>query len=183
MMGRQAVTPSSANPFANLACSMCSAEPEALSQKPNDRLVSPHNKNDKSWLPWRRPCGTQSERLLLDYPKAKLPSATKLTKPARWSQIFALRREQLYRRSSKIQIALSRSGRRLAYPTSLCRLKLRKLPTSPRPGFVRNVGAGFVGRGRRTRSSEKSACRRMSIVVRISGGACCPARFHGSVTR
>src|SRR5258708_183347 len=46
-----------------------------------------------------------------------------------------------------------------AYPTSHRRLKPRELLTSPRPGFVGNVGAGFVGHGCRTsRRVGGSAC-------------------------
>jgi hypothetical protein len=86
---------------------MCSAQLEAPSQRSNDSSVYPHNKNDKPWLLWRRPCDKRSEPRLLGCSKVTQPSAIALTRSARWNQISALRRDQLYRRSSKIQFALS----------------------------------------------------------------------------
>jgi hypothetical protein len=68
-------------------------------------LIYLHSKNGKSWLPWRRPGDKRNELQFLDCPKAKQLSAIALTRSARWNQISALGREQLYRRNSKIQLA------------------------------------------------------------------------------
>jgi hypothetical protein len=106
-MAPRAATPIALNLFANLAGSMCQAQLGAPAKSSNDSLVYPHNKNGKPWLPWRRPSDKRSALQLLDRPKAKQPSAIALTRSARWNQISALKREQQYRRSSKIQFASS----------------------------------------------------------------------------
>jgi len=103
MMAPRAATPIAAPLFANLLCWMCSVQSEALSRRSNNSLSYLHNKNGKPWLPWRRSGDKRSELQLLDCPKAKQPSAITLARSALWNQISALKREQLYRRSSKIQ--------------------------------------------------------------------------------
>jgi hypothetical protein len=84
---------------------MCSVQSAALSRRPKNSLIYLHNKNGKSWLPWRRPGDKRSELQVLDCPKAKQSSAIAPTRSVRWNQISALKREQLYRRNSKIQFA------------------------------------------------------------------------------
>jgi hypothetical protein len=106
MMAPQAAKPIAATRFANLMCWIGSVQSGALLRRSNDSLVYPRNKNGMPWLPWRRPGDKRSALQLLDCPKAKQSSAIALTKSARWNQLSALKREQLYRRSSKIQFAL-----------------------------------------------------------------------------
>src|SRR5260221_4836569 len=89
---------------------MCQVQLGAPSQRSNDSSVYPHNKNGKPWLLWRRPCDKRSELPTLGHPKVKQPSAIILTRSARWNRVSPSRREQLYRGSSKIQIALSWLG-------------------------------------------------------------------------
>jgi hypothetical protein len=106
-MAPQAAKPIAATQFANLTCWMGSVQSGALLRRSNDSLVYPRNKNGTPWLSWRRPGGKRSALQLLDCPKAKQSSAIVLTRSVRWNLISALKREQLYRRSSKIQFALS----------------------------------------------------------------------------
>jgi hypothetical protein len=106
MMAPQAAKPIAATRFANLMCWIGSVQSGALLRRSNDSLVYPRNKNGTPWLPWRTPGDKRSALQLLDCPKAKQSSAIALTKSARWNQLSALKREQLYRRSSKIQFAL-----------------------------------------------------------------------------
>jgi hypothetical protein len=106
MMAPQAAKPIAATRFANLMCWMGSMQSGALLRRSNDSLVYPRNKNGMPWLPWRRPGDKRSALQLLDCPKAKQSSAIALTRSARWNLISASKREQLYRRSSKIQFAL-----------------------------------------------------------------------------
>jgi hypothetical protein len=89
---------------------MCQVQLGAPSQRLNDSSVYSHNTNGKPWLLWRRPCDKRNEFPTLGCPKVKQPSAIILTRPARWNRVSPSRREQLYRRSSKIQIALSWLG-------------------------------------------------------------------------
>src|SRR5882762_3434748 len=107
MMAPQAAKPIAATQFANLTCWMGSVQSGTLLRRSNDSLVYPRNKNGTPWLSWRRPGGKRSALQLLDCPKAKQSSAIALTRSVRWNLISALKREQLYRRSSKIQFALS----------------------------------------------------------------------------
>ena len=110
MRAPQAAKPIAATRFANLMCWMGSVQSEALLRRSNDSLVYPRNKNGMPWLPWRRPGDKRSALQLLDCPKAKQSSAIALTRSARWNLISASKREQLYRRSSKIQFALCGVG-------------------------------------------------------------------------
>jgi hypothetical protein len=89
---------------------MCQVQLGAPSQRSNDSSVYPHNTNGKPWLLWRRPCDKRNEFPTLGCPKVKQPSAIILTRSARWNRVSPSRREQLYRGSSKIQIALSWLG-------------------------------------------------------------------------
>jgi hypothetical protein len=104
-MAPQAAKPIAATLFANSICLMCWVQSEALSRPPNNTLIYFHNKNGKPWIPWHRPGDKRSELQLLYCPKAKQLSAIALTRSARWNQISAFKREQLYRRSPKIQLA------------------------------------------------------------------------------
>src|SRR6266481_4838425 len=112
MMAPQAAKPIAATQFANLTCLMGSVQSGTLLRRSNDSLVYPRNKNGTPWLSWRRPGGKRSALQLLDCPKAKQSSAIALTRSVRWNLISALKREQLYRRSSKIQFvsAYRRNG-------------------------------------------------------------------------
>jgi hypothetical protein len=105
MMVPDAAMPIGACRFANLICLMCWVQSEALSRRPNNTLIYLHNKNGKPLLPWHRPGDKRSELQSLYCPKAKQSSARALPRSARWNQISAFRREQLYRRSPKIQLA------------------------------------------------------------------------------
>jgi hypothetical protein len=105
MMTPQAAKPIAATLFANSICLMCWVQSETLSRRPNNSLIYFHNKNGKSWLPWHRPGDKRSELQLLYCLKAKKLSAIALTRSARWNQISAFKRDQLYRRSPKIQLA------------------------------------------------------------------------------
>jgi hypothetical protein len=110
MMTPQAAKPIAATLFANSICLMCWVQSETLSRRPNNSLIYFHNKNGKSWLPWHRPGDKRSELQLLYCLKAKKLSAIALTRSARWNQISAFKRDQLYRRSPKIQLAAWRRG-------------------------------------------------------------------------
>jgi hypothetical protein len=117
MMTPQAAKPIAATLFANSICLMCWVQSETLSRRPNNSLIYFHNKNGKSWLPWHRPGDKRSELQLLYCLKAKKLSAIALTRSARWNQISAFKRDQLYRRSPKIQLAAWRRGGVAAFVT------------------------------------------------------------------